>query len=83
MPTELRVVARLHDESAGQLPLKVERPRVILRQTTRIVGLPVRDVAAIQRFGHEERWRRQAGQPRSQLKAELAGKAGAVTLYPP
>ena len=55
MPPDLRVVAGLHHESAGQLPLHVERPRVVLRKATRVVGLPVGDVAAVERFGHEER----------------------------
>ena len=66
MPPELRVVAGLHHESARQLPLQVERPRVILRQAARVVGLPVGDAAAIERFRHEERRlrpRRPAGVP--------------------
>ena len=54
MPPELRVVAGLHHESARQLPLHVERPRVVLRQPARVVGLPVRDAAAVERFRHEE-----------------------------
>src|SRR5258708_38861268 len=61
MAPELRVVTRLHHEPSGELPLQVERPRVILREAAGIVGLPVRDVAAIERFRHEERRLRPGG----------------------
>ena len=55
MPADLRVVAGLDHESAGQLALHVHRPRVVLRKTARVFGLPVGDVAAVERFGNEER----------------------------
>ena len=62
MPAELRVVAGFHDEAPRQLALQVERPGVVLRKPARVVRLPVRDVAAVSVFGHEER-RRRPGRP--------------------
>src|SRR5688572_29939055 len=56
MPPDLRVVTSLDHELTGQLTLHVERPRVVLRKATRVIRLPVRDVAAVERFRYQERW---------------------------
>src|SRR5258708_30784155 len=73
---ELRVVTRLHHEPSGELPLQVERPRVILREAAGIVGLPVRDVAAIERFRHEERRLRPGGPASVPVESGTRGKGG-------
>ena len=75
MPADLRVVAGLDHESAGQLPLHVHRPRVVLRKTSRVFGLPVRDVAAVERFGNQER-RLRPGRPTGVPVERGAGRKG-------
>ena len=77
---ELGVVAGFDDEAPGQLPLHVQRPRVVLGQAARVVRLPVGDVAAVQRLRHQERRlrpRRPAGVP-VERGARREGRRGHV-----
>ena len=80
MTSELRVVSSFHDEPAGKLTLDVERPGVVPGRRPESSGCQYGMLLPLSVSGTRNGGSGHAGQPASQLNAELAGNAGAVTL---